>query len=290
SVEQVYATGLAPGAKVTLDDGTGAEVASKPADELGAVLFREVAPGSGYRLEVGGARSQSVRVLTQKSAPPNTSIYDQTIEPHGYQYLTTRDGTKLSIDVHPPQDVLKLLTGAIPSAEELQEKIGEASGAGTSAGEGATAGGGITLPAEVEKALDKIPGVEQGIAGLTELLGKVGLPVGKPGSTAAAPTEAPAQTEETSNAKSTTTATSEPKASAIELPYIPTGPTPTLIEYSGYGYANPAGPESGISMIANLMGFTVVDVNMRGTGCSGGAFDFFEPLQNLDGYDVVETI
>ena len=42
-------------------------------------------------------------------------------------------------------------------------------------------------------------------------------------------------------------------------------------------------------MLANLMGFTVVDVNMRGTGCSGGAFDFFEPLQSLDGYDVVET-
>ena len=38
------------------------------------------------------------------------------------------------------------------------------------------------------------------------------------------------------------------------------------------------------------MGFTVVDVNMRGTGCSGGAYDFFEPLQSLDGYDVVETI
>ena len=29
---------------------------------------------------------------------------------------------------------------------------------------------------------------------------------------------------------------------------------------------------------------------MRGTGCSGGAFDFFEPLQNLDGYDVIETV
>ena len=38
------------------------------------------------------------------------------------------------------------------------------------------------------------------------------------------------------------------------------------------------------------MGYTVVDVNMRGTGCSGGAFDFFEPLQSLDGYDVIETI
>ena len=63
-----------------------------------------------------------------------------------------------------------------------------------------------------------------------------------------------------------------------------------MIEYSGYGYADPAGPQNGISILANLMGFTVVDVNMRGTGCSGGAYDFFEPLQNLDGYDVIETI
>jgi hypothetical protein len=38
------------------------------------------------------------------------------------------------------------------------------------------------------------------------------------------------------------------------------------------------------------MGFAVVDVNMRGSGCSGGAYDFFEALQNLDGYDVIETI
>ena len=52
----------------------------------------------------------------------------------------------------------------------------------------------------------------------------------------------------------------------------------------------PAGPQNGIAILANLMGFTVVDVNMRGTGCSGGAYDFFEPLQNLDGYDVIETI
>jgi predicted acyl esterase len=34
----------------------------------------------------------------------------------------------------------------------------------------------------------------------------------------------------------------------------------------------------------------VVDVNMRGTGCSAGAFDFFEPLLGLDGYDVIETV
>jgi predicted acyl esterase len=68
------------------------------------------------------------------------------------------------------------------------------------------------------------------------------------------------------------------------------GPYPTLVEYSGYGYANPAGAEAGISQILNLLGYAVVDVNMRGTGCSGGAFDYFERLQSLDGYDVVETV
>jgi predicted acyl esterase len=187
SVEQVYATGLAPGAAVTLRDGGGQEVAAKSADSLGGVLFREVAPGNGYRVAAEGTQSPPLQVLTAQSAPLDPGIYNQSIPSSGYGYLTTRDGTKLAIDVHPPQDVTHVLPG-------------------------------------------------------------------------------------------------------VELPPLPSGPTPVLIEYAGYGYANPAGPESGISIIANLMGFTVVDVNMRGTGCSGGAFDFFEPLQGLDGYDVVETI
>ena len=71
---------------------------------------------------------------------------------------------------------------------------------------------------------------------------------------------------------------------------IDKGPYPTVVEYSGYGYARPSGAESGISVIGNLIGFAVVDVNMRGTGCSGGAFDYFEPNQALDGYDVIETV
>ncbi|HET8566463.1 MAG TPA: CocE/NonD family hydrolase [Solirubrobacterales bacterium] len=189
SVEQVYATGLPAGVQVSLFNGEGQEVATKDADELGGVLFRSVAPGGGYRVRLGSGEGESppLQVLTTQSAPPDPSIYDQSIPSSGYGYLTTRDGTKLAIDVHPPQDVTHVLPG-------------------------------------------------------------------------------------------------------VELPPLPSGPTPTLIEYSGYGYANPAGPENGISIIANLMGFTVVDVNMRGTGCSGGAYDFFEPLQNLDGYDVVETI
>lgn len=77
----------------------------------------------------------------------------------------------------------------------------------------------------------------------------------------------------------------------VHLPGPPeNGPYPTMIEYSGYAYAQPGVPESGIQPIAQLLGYAVVDVNMRGTGCSGGAFDFFEPLQALDGYDVIETI
>jgi predicted acyl esterase len=177
SVEQVYATGVKAGVEVALLDRRGRKVATRKADPLGGVLFRKVAPGKGYRVRLasGGPRSGPLRVLTARSAPPSTGIYEQSIQPSGYGYLTTRDGTKLAIDVHPPQ------------------------GAGS-------------------------------------------------------------------------------------------GPAPTLIEYSGYGYANPAGPESGLATIANLMGFAVVDVNMRGTGCSGGAFDYFEPLQGLDGYDVIETI
>ena len=166
SVEQVQVTGAKRGAKVTLVARGGKRV-SQRAGTLGGAVFRNVKPGS-YR--VNGKR---VRVLSDRSAPPSTKGYRQTLPKSGYGYLTTRDGTELAINVH--------------------------------------------------------------------------------------------------------------------LPSGP-GPYPTLVEYSGYGYANPAGAQSGISPIANLLGYAVVDVNMRGTGCSGGAFDFFEPLQNLDGYDVIETV
>ena len=66
-------------------------------------------------------------------------------------------------------------------------------------------------------------------------------------------------------------------------------PWPTVIEYSGYGPSNPDAPQPG-SLLANLLGFAVVGVNMRGTGCSGGVFDVFSPAQAADGYDVVETV
>ena len=185
SVGQAYATGLAPHAAATLVRH-GVRVQTRRADGEGGVLFRGVTPGSGYRIRAGALRSRPLRVITGRDAPPSTKLYRQSItaapgqgeltapDPANYQYLSTRDGTQLAIDVHTP---------------------------------------------------------------------------GGP------------------------------------------GPWPTLIEYSGYGYATPYGPpQSGLGSYLPLLGYAVVDVNMRGTGCSGGAYTYFEPLQSLDGYDVIETI
>jgi len=180
SVEQVYVTGLASGAQVSLLGKKGETVSTQTADALGGLLFRNVTPGKRYRVRLASTNEESadLTVHTQRAASWNRSTYKQSIPTSGYGYLTTRDGTQLAIDVHPP-----------------------------------------TTPSANRK-----------------------------------------------------------------------GEVPTLIEYSGYGYANPAGPESGLAAVANQLGFAVVDVNMRGTGCSGGAFKYFEPLQNLDAYDVIETI
>jgi uncharacterized protein len=211
SVGQVYVLGLRPGERMALVGRRGRTIAKHAADSLGGLLFRGLPPGSGYRVRPlpRGRLSGPVTVISARPAPPSTSIYDkQSIPPNGYTYLTTRDGTKLAIYVHPPQS-----PAGVPGPPT-----------------------GLTLPLNP---LASVP--------LPSGLGAPSTPVG--GST-----------------------------------------YPTLIEYSGYGYADPAGPQNGIAVLANLMGFAVVDVNIRGTGCSGGAFDFFETLQSLDGYDVIETI
>ncbi len=178
----------------------GDTIRTDTANNLGGILFRNVIPGSGYRVRSGAETSGPLTVMTKQSAPLDDSYQSQSVTPDGYGYMETRDGVKLAYSTHPPSDALGAL-GAL----------------------------GIPIPSE-----------------LTDLLST--------------------------------------------LPLRARTQTPTLIEYSGYGTADPDGPESGISIVANLLGYTVVDVNMRGTGCSGGAYDFFEPLQGLDGYDVIETV
>src|SRR5919198_4299967 len=105
SAEQVYVTGLAASQQASLLNGAGGTVATQQADSLGGLLFRNVTPGSGYRVTAGGATSGPLTVLSNQPAPPSTDVYNQSIPSRGYGYLTTRDGTKLAIYVHPPQDV-----------------------------------------------------------------------------------------------------------------------------------------------------------------------------------------
>ena len=127
-------------------------------------------------VSAAAARAQrAVTVFTNRAAPLSTRGYSQRIPTSGYGYLTTRDGTKLAIDVHTPGHGQR----AVPDARRIR---------------------------------------------------RLRLRGSRPG------------------------------------------------------------PDSGIAQVANLLGFAVVDVNMRGTGCSGGAFDYFERLQGLDGYDIIETV
>jgi predicted acyl esterase len=193
SAEQVHVTGVPANAQIELRNSRGKRVAVKRATAPGGVVFYDVKPGAGYKVRVlpRGPLSAPITVRTEAAKPWNPQIYNQKMPAKGYGYMTTRDGTKLSYYVRPPNSPAGL--------------------------------------------------------GLPEL----DLPNGLP-------------------------------------KYAP--PYPTLIEYGGYGYANPDGPESGIAVLANAMGFAVVNVNMRGTGCSGGPYNFFEPLQNLDGYDIIETV
>src|SRR5436305_7834274 len=96
SAAQVDVTGAKPGAVVRLERH-GKVVATQRAGSLGGALFRNVRPGTGYRV---GKRT--LTVMSTRSAPPSTKLYSQAIPKDGYGYLTTRDGTQLAIDVHLP--------------------------------------------------------------------------------------------------------------------------------------------------------------------------------------------
>ena len=68
-----------------------------------------------------------------------------------------------------------------------------------------------------------------------------------------------------------------------------TGPWPVILNYSGYDPSQPGSPPQEVAMYP-YQGYVTVGVNLRGTTCSGGAFEFMEDLQALDGYDVVEQL
>ena len=67
------------------------------------------------------------------------------------------------------------------------------------------------------------------------------------------------------------------------------GPYPTVVNMSGYSPADPSSPPPELQL-ADALGYATVGVNLRGTGCSGGALSFFEGPQVADGYDAIEAI
>src|SRR6187401_1007540 len=81
SVEQVYATGLPSGTQVSLLDSSNQAIQTRTANNLGGTLFRNVAPGGGYRVRLDSTEETSdpLTVLTTQSAPPDPSIYSQSI-------------------------------------------------------------------------------------------------------------------------------------------------------------------------------------------------------------------
>ncbi|MEY4362464.1 MAG: hypothetical protein RL391_1770, partial [Actinomycetota bacterium] len=167
-------TDAQPGTELVVSTTEGTQVASGTVDEQGSLLFRRIEAGT-YRLATadGGEVSEAVDVYGPDAVPSQDFYSSQVLPAGGFGYLTTRDGTTLSINV--------------------------------------------SLPGPIED-----------------------------------------------------------------------GPYPTVVEYSGYAPSNPG--DSSLSLLYNALGFAYVGVNMRGTGCSGGSYRFFEEAQLLDGYDAIEAI
>ena len=115
STEQVDVTGLTPNVPVSLLDSSDSVVQTRNANSRGGALFRDVSPGTGYTVQSDVETSDPLTVTQDpikagtSAAPPDPSIYNQTLLTHGYGYMTMRDGTKLAYDVHPPTDVASSL-------------------------------------------------------------------------------------------------------------------------------------------------------------------------------------
>ena len=70
------------------------------------------------------------------------------------------------------------------------------------------------------------------------------------------------------------------------LPGDGSGHYPLLLTYDGYDAGSVF--DTGYRPVYLGDGYALMGLNVRGTGCSGGTFDFFAPVQGLDGYDAIE--
>ena len=66
------------------------------------------------------------------------------------------------------------------------------------------------------------------------------------------------------------------------------GPYPTVIDYSGYIPA--INVYDGLDDRFRDLGYAVVGLNIRGSGCSSGVFDYFERRQAVDGVEAIDWL
>ncbi|MEX0768019.1 MAG: CocE/NonD family hydrolase [Microthrixaceae bacterium] len=203
SIDQASAVGIPPKAKVELFDAQGKVLRSATADKLGAVMFYDVAPASGYTVRgdfgQGEVSTKAVTVLSREEVPPASQYTDQTFTP-GLNYIRMRDGIELAMTLRLPAGKT-LADGPFPTVIEYS-------------------------------------GYE--VAPPNDLLTSIAATIGNP--------------------------------SAKSDPLAPSSSTAVG------------------SLITPLLGFATVSVQIRGSGCSGGAFDLFALPTIYDGYDAVETV
>ncbi len=208
SIEQVHVSGAAPEQPLALHERGGRVVATADTDDQGSLVFRDVAPGDGYRVATVTApirATEPIEVVSVESSLPPQSFYDEQVLEPGFGYITTRDGTTLSTSVYLPGPIED---GPYPTVVEYS-----------------------------------------------------GYDPSRPGTNLLA-------------------------EHAAELGPVAGEDPSTLCGIVSFACNAPAQPSS---LLALSMGYAVVAVNVRGTGCSGGSYSFFETLQVTDGYDVVET-
>jgi putative CocE/NonD family hydrolase len=82
----------------------------------------------------------------------------------------------------------------------------------------------------------------------------------------------------------------------VELSYTvirpsQTGRYPALLNFAGYTSGSDPGSSNAIPPADMVKaGYATIGVNVRGSGCSGGTFEVYDPRWATDGYDIVEWI
>ncbi len=198
SVERLIVTGLPADTPVVAV--SGATSATGTTDEVGALVLRDLEPGS-YTVSVeGNPDTVTASVVTAEDSVPDQSFYDEQVLEDGYQYIETRDGTLLAASVYlPPGD------GPFVTVVEYS---------------------GYSVAKTGGSFIDELEGL------------------------------------------------------GVEDPSGLCGATPIICD----------APDQSGSLFAHANDFAVVAVNMRGSGCSGGSFGYFDLAQRLDGYDIIETV